>query len=156
MSSTEELFVVRVFGGRQLIAHQFGADDARTLGVCCTLVTKHATPSGEIILARYFIISLTLALAADEFTRRRLTKNASHCVLCELLCRGSHMATDLSIEPELLNRALEVSGERTKKAAVTKALQEFVARREQQEIEKLFGTLDWNPDFNYRSERSRQ
>ncbi|MFT5391091.1 MAG: hypothetical protein ACI8PT_001282 [Gammaproteobacteria bacterium] len=66
------------------------------------------------------------------------------------------MATDLSIEPELLNRALEVSGERTKKAAVTKALQEFVARREQQEIEKLFGTLDWNPDFNYRSERSRQ
>jgi len=41
------------------------------------------------------------------------------------------MATNLSIDPGLLDRALEVSGERTKKAAVTKALQEFIARREQ-------------------------
>ena len=38
------------------------------------------------------------------------------------------MATNLSIDPELLDRALQVSGERTKKAAVTKALQEFIAR----------------------------
>ena len=40
------------------------------------------------------------------------------------------MATNLAIDPDLLDRALEVSGERTKKAAVTKALQEFIARRE--------------------------
>jgi Arc/MetJ family transcription regulator len=33
------------------------------------------------------------------------------------------MATNLAIDPELLARALELSGERTKKAAVTKALQ---------------------------------
>ena len=39
------------------------------------------------------------------------------------------MATNLSIDPELIERALEVSGERTKKAAVTLALKEFVARR---------------------------
>lgn len=39
------------------------------------------------------------------------------------------MATNLSIDPELLERALEMSGERTKKAAVTLALKEFVARR---------------------------
>ena len=39
------------------------------------------------------------------------------------------MATNLSIDPELIERALKVSGERTKKAAVTKALQEFIARR---------------------------
>lgn len=32
------------------------------------------------------------------------------------------MATNLSIDPKLLERALAVSGERTKKAAVTKAL----------------------------------
>ena len=48
------------------------------------------------------------------------------------------MATNLSIDPKLLERAVEVSGERTKKAAVTKALQEFIARREQREIVKLF------------------
>jgi hypothetical protein len=41
------------------------------------------------------------------------------------------MATNLSIDPELIECALEVSGERTKKAAVTKALQEFIARRRQ-------------------------
>jgi len=33
------------------------------------------------------------------------------------------MATNLSIDPALLDRALEVSGERTKKAAVTRALE---------------------------------
>jgi hypothetical protein len=41
------------------------------------------------------------------------------------------MATNLSINPELIERALELSGERTEKAAVTKALQEFIARRRQ-------------------------
>jgi hypothetical protein len=35
------------------------------------------------------------------------------------------MATNLSLDPELFEKALEVSGEKTKKAAVTKALKEF-------------------------------
>ena len=66
------------------------------------------------------------------------------------------MATNLSIDPELLDRALEVSGERTKKAAVTKALREFIARREQKRILEIFGSLDWDPDYDYKAERSRQ
>lgn len=37
------------------------------------------------------------------------------------------MATNLAIDPELLERALEVSGEKTKTAAVTVALREFLA-----------------------------
>lgn len=65
------------------------------------------------------------------------------------------MATNLSIEPELLEKALRVSGEKTKKAAVTKALQEFIARREQRKLLELFGRLEWNPDFDYKAERSR-
>lgn len=65
------------------------------------------------------------------------------------------MATNLSIDPELLNRALEVSGEKTKKAAVTKALIEFIARREQKRLRLLFGKLEWSPDFDYKAERSR-
>ena len=48
------------------------------------------------------------------------------------------MATNLSIDPVLLERALELSGERTKKAAVNKALREFIARREQKNF--LFST----------------
>jgi len=65
------------------------------------------------------------------------------------------MATNLAIDPELLERALRVSGEKTKKAAVTRALTEFIARREQVELLELFGKLEWNPDFDYKKERSR-
>ena len=66
------------------------------------------------------------------------------------------MATNLSIDPELLERALEVSGERTKKAAVTKALQEFIARRRQRRLLDLMGALEWDEGFDYKSERSRR
>jgi hypothetical protein len=65
------------------------------------------------------------------------------------------LATNLSIDPELLDRALRVSGERTKKAAVTKALQEFIARREQARLLELFGQLEWDEEFDYKAERSR-
>ncbi len=66
------------------------------------------------------------------------------------------MATNLAIDPDLLERALVVSGEKTKKAAVTKALTEFIARREQTRLLDLFDKLEWNPDFDYKSERSRR
>ena len=65
------------------------------------------------------------------------------------------MATNLSIDPVLLERALELSGERTKKAAVNKALREFIARREQKDILQLFGKLDWDIKYDYKKERSR-
>lgn len=65
------------------------------------------------------------------------------------------MATNLAIDPVLLDRAVEVSGERTKKAVVTKALQEFIARREQQRVIELMGKLEWDNSFNYKAERSR-
>ena len=71
------------------------------------------------------------------------------------MCDYSHMATNLAIDPELLERAVAVSGERTKTAAVTRALEEFIARRQQAKIVELFGTLDWDPDYDYKAERSR-
>ena len=65
------------------------------------------------------------------------------------------MATNLSIDPDLLDEALAVSGERTKKAAVTKALLEFIARRKQKRLLDLMGKLEWDEKFDYKSERSR-
>ncbi|HEY8052705.1 MAG TPA: type II toxin-antitoxin system VapB family antitoxin [Steroidobacteraceae bacterium] len=65
------------------------------------------------------------------------------------------MATNLSIDPGLIERALEVSGERTKRAAVTKALQEFIARRKQRGLLDLMGKLEWDPGYDYKAERSR-
>jgi Arc/MetJ family transcription regulator len=65
------------------------------------------------------------------------------------------MATNLSIDPELIERALELSGESTKKAAVTKALQEFIARRRQKRLFDLMGKLEWDSSYDYKAERSR-
>ncbi len=65
------------------------------------------------------------------------------------------MATNLSIDPDLLNKALEVGGEKTKKATVNKALREFVARRQQARLVELFGKFDWDEDYDYKRERSR-
>lgn len=65
------------------------------------------------------------------------------------------MATNLSLDPDLIERALEVSGERTKKAAVTRALEEFILRRRQRRLLDLMGKLEWDKSFDYKAERSR-
>jgi len=65
------------------------------------------------------------------------------------------MATNLTIDPDLIDRALQVSGERTKKAAVTRALQEFIARRQQKRLLDLMGKLEWDAAFDYKAERKR-
>ena len=65
------------------------------------------------------------------------------------------MATNLDIDAELIERALAVSGEKTKKAAVTKALQEFIARRGQKRLRELLGQLEWDEGFDYKAERAR-
>ena len=65
------------------------------------------------------------------------------------------MATNLSIDPELIEQALKVSGARTKKAAVTKALQEFIARRQQKGLIDLMGRLEWDASFDHKAERRR-
>lgn len=66
------------------------------------------------------------------------------------------MATNLAINPELLDKALEVGGEKTKKATVNRALREFVARREQERLLDLFGKLDWDDGYDYKRERTRR
>lgn len=65
------------------------------------------------------------------------------------------MATHLSIDPALIDRAVVISGARSKKAAVTLALKEFIARREQARIAELLGQLEWDDSFDLKAERSR-
>ena len=66
------------------------------------------------------------------------------------------MATYVSIDPELLNKAHQVGGEKTKKATVKRALIEFIARREQKPLLDLFGKLDWDEAYDYKRERMRR
>lgn len=67
----------------------------------------------------------------------------------------TQMAENLEVDSELIERALEISDERTKESAVTKALQEFIARREQKRLVEIFGGLKWLPDYDYKMHRSR-
>ncbi len=66
------------------------------------------------------------------------------------------MATNLALDPDLIDRAVAVSGEPSKKAAVTLALKEFIARREQRRIAELLGKLEWDEAFDPKAERSRR
>jgi len=66
------------------------------------------------------------------------------------------MATNLALDPDLINRAVKVSGEKTKKAAVTRALEEFITRRSQARLVELMGKLEWDESFDYKSERTRR
>ncbi|MEM7352051.1 MAG: type II toxin-antitoxin system VapB family antitoxin [Acidobacteriota bacterium] len=65
------------------------------------------------------------------------------------------MATNLAIDPKILEAAHKIGGHRTKKATVTEALEEYIQRREQRRILDLFGTIDYDSEFDYKQQRSR-
>lgn len=65
------------------------------------------------------------------------------------------MSTNLRLDPKLIELALELSGEKTKKAAITLALREFIARRNRRRMLELFNSLDWEPSDRYKAERTR-
>lgn len=66
------------------------------------------------------------------------------------------MATNLAIDDKLIEEARVVGKHRTKKAVVTEALQEYIQRRKQAEILKLFGKIEYDPDYNYKEQRKVQ
>lgn len=75
-------------------------------------------------------------------------------MLCDLLCKEGAVATNLALDPDLLEHAFAVSGEKTKKAAVTRALQEFIARREQAKILALVGKVVWDERYDHKADRA--
>ena len=66
------------------------------------------------------------------------------------------MASNLAIDDDLLVLAQSISGLRTKKDTVNLALKEFILRRQQEEILDLFGTVDYDEDYDYKKGRSRK
>ena len=65
------------------------------------------------------------------------------------------MATNLAIDIKLLDAARKAGGFATKKEPVNQALAEFIQRRKTVEIISLFGTVDYDENFDYKEERSR-
>lgn len=76
--------------------------------------------------------------------------------LCLGMCSFLHMATNLAIDDELLEQALEIGGQKTKKATVMEALREYIQRRQQVAIVSLFGKIDIDEDYDHKRQRRRR
>ena len=63
------------------------------------------------------------------------------------------MPTNLTPNDRLIEEARREGRHKTKKQAATAALEEYVARRRQLKILSLFGTIDYDPRYDYKRER---
>lgn len=66
------------------------------------------------------------------------------------------MATNVQLDDELVNEAVRLGGHASKKDAVTKALEEYVGHLRRLEIIDMFGTIDYDPDYDYKKQRNRK
>jgi hypothetical protein len=62
------------------------------------------------------------------------------------------MPNDLNFD-KLIEAAKKIGGHKTKKAAVTAALEEYVRRRQMEEVISAFGTIDFDPAYDYKAAR---
>ncbi|UCG65354.1 MAG: type II toxin-antitoxin system VapB family antitoxin [Deltaproteobacteria bacterium] len=65
------------------------------------------------------------------------------------------MATNLQVDDRLIIKAVRLGGHKTKKAAVTEALIEYIEHLEQEKILLMFGTVDYDPEYDYKRQRRR-
>ncbi len=66
------------------------------------------------------------------------------------------MPTNLAIDDKLIEEALILGGHRTKKAAVSEALKEYIQRHKQTQMLNYFGTIDYDPNYNYKKQRRKK
>lgn len=66
------------------------------------------------------------------------------------------MATNLNIDPELLEEALKIGRLKSKKDTVNQALREYINRRRQKEILSMFGSVVYEPEYDYKKQRTRK
>ena len=64
--------------------------------------------------------------------------------------------TNLEIDDRLLALAQKAGGHKTKKATVNDALAEYIQHRQQREVTKLFGTVVFEPAYDYKAERTKR
>ena len=66
------------------------------------------------------------------------------------------MVTNLQIDDKLIIKAVTLGGHRTKKEAVTRALVDYIQHLEQEKITSLFGTVEYDPKYDYKIQRARK
>jgi Arc/MetJ family transcription regulator len=65
------------------------------------------------------------------------------------------MATNLALDDRLIEEARRAGKHKTKREAVNAALDEYVRRRKQMKILDAFGTVAFDPAYDYKAERLR-
>lgn len=75
--------------------------------------------------------------------------------MCDILhmTGGAAMATNLAIDDKLINEARRIGKHKTKKEAVTAALDEYIRWRKQLQILDYFGKIDFDPEYDYKKMR---
>lgn len=63
------------------------------------------------------------------------------------------MTTNIEIDPMLIQEALTLGEHPTEKIVIEAALQEYIQRRKQLKVLELFGTIDYDPDYDYKQQR---
>ena len=66
------------------------------------------------------------------------------------------MPTNLAIDDRLIETARTIGGHKTKKNVVTEALEEYIQRRQQQKLFKLFGVIEYDAAFDYKKQRNKR
>ena len=66
------------------------------------------------------------------------------------------MPTHLALDDNLVNEATKLGRHRSKRDAVNSALTEYIARRKRRRILRLFGKMDWDPAYDYKTHRKRR
>ncbi len=66
------------------------------------------------------------------------------------------MPTNLAIDDRLLDEALRIGGRKTKRETVNDALREFIQRRQRLDLASLFGSVEYDPTYDYKKERRRR
>ena len=65
------------------------------------------------------------------------------------------MATNLQIDDRLIQKAVRLGNHKTKKAAVSEALIEYIQNLEQEKILSMLGTVDYDPEYDYKKQRRK-
>ena len=66
------------------------------------------------------------------------------------------MPTNLAIDDRLIAEAQKVGRHRTKKEAVTAALDEYIRKRKKLDVLEMFGKIDYDEGYDYKLERDRK
>lgn len=66
------------------------------------------------------------------------------------------MPSNLALDDRLLNEALRIGGRRTKRDTVNEALKEYIQRRKRRDFVKLFGSIDFDPTWDYKKARQKR